>query len=128
MSLRPTVAVALALLGAACAGNQGVYDAAGEPLPDSIYVDALNDNFYDARIHAVYTGGQRRTLGTLAGNGGHLEQALGWEPHALVFVISFIISGRTYVSHPVDVSRGERVELRLPPNIDQSGFFRRVSR
>lgn len=127
MTVRPIFAVALALLGVACGSNQVVYDAAGEPQPDSVYVDALNDNYYDARIHAVYTGGQRRTLGTLAGNGGHLEKALGWEPHALVFVVSFIISGKTYVSHPVDVSRGERVELRLPPNIDQSGFFRRVS-
>jgi hypothetical protein len=45
-----------------------------------------------------------------------------------VFEISFLISGAEYVSHPLEVSRGEHVELRLPPNIDESGFFRRVSR
>lgn len=86
----------------------------------------MNDNFYDARIHAVYRGGQRRSLGTIAGNGGSTRTALAWEPHSLVFEVSFIISGASYVSQPVDVARGESIEVRLPANIDQSGFFRRV--
>jgi hypothetical protein len=37
-----------------------------------------------------------------------------------------VISGAAYVTHPIDVTRGESLELRLPPNIDASGFFRRV--
>lgn len=128
MSPQRTIAVVLALLGAACAGNRDGFDGAVPALPDSIFVEALNEHFYDARIHAVYVGGQRRTLGTIAGNGGQIERALQWEPHALVFEVSFLISGARYVSYPLDVSRGELVEVRLPPNIDQSGFFRRVSR
>jgi hypothetical protein len=115
------------LLSTGCAGR---YDSpAAEPSqPDSIYIDALNEHFYDARVHAVFTGGQRRSLGTIVGNGGQARTAVMWEPHALVFEISFIISGAEYVSQPLNVSRGEVVELRLPANIDQSGFFRRVSR
>jgi hypothetical protein len=30
------------------------------------------------------------------------------------------------VTHPIDVARGEAFVLKLPPNIDASGFFRRV--
>lgn len=130
MSPHFPTAVALALLAAACAGSQDVQveEAALPALPDSIYVEVTNDHFYDARIHAVYDGGQRHTLGTIHGNGGHAEVALGWQPRPLTFLISFIIGGQAYVSHPVDVVRGDIVEVRLPPNIEASGFFRRVGR
>jgi len=120
--------VALAILaGAACAGGREM-DRAAPATSDSIYIETLNENFYEARIHAVYKGGQRRSLGTIAGNGGRARIGIPWEPRALTFEVLFVISGSAYVSYPVDVSRGEAIELRLPPNIDESGFFRRVSR
>lgn len=126
---RPFItAVAIAITAASCAGRQNGDGAAQPADTDSIFIDAVNEHFYDARIHAVYTGGQRRSLGTVAGNGGSTRTAIAWEPHSLVFEISFIISEASYVSQPVDVSRGQNIELRLPPNIDQSGFFRRVRR
>ena len=115
----------LLILVAACAGRQERDDAAA---PENVVIEAFNDHFYDARVHAVYTGGQRRSLGTIPGNGGSTRTVLAWEPHALVFEVSFIISGAEYASLPVEVSPGEHVEIRLPPNIDQSGFFRRVTR
>jgi hypothetical protein len=125
-SLRTPFAT-LALAAAACTGGPSLGES-GPEAPDSIVVEAFNDHFYDARIHAVYAGGQRRTLGTIVGNGGHAEKVLEWEPHALVFEIMFIVSGESYISEPIDVSRGDYVEVRLPPNIDASGFFRRVRR
>lgn len=130
MSPYIATAVAFALLGTACARGQDVQvdDAALPALPDSVFVEVTNDHFYDARIHAIYDGGQRHALGTIHGNGGHTEVALGWQPRPLSFWISFIIGGQAYVSHPVDVGRGDVVEVRLPPNIESSGFFRRVSR
>jgi hypothetical protein len=128
MPRRLIAITALALLGAACAGGKDG-DRAARPAPiDSIFIETLNDNFYEARIHAVYKGGQRRSLGTIAGNGGRARTAIPWEPRALTFEVLFIIGGAAYVSYPVDVSRGESIEVRLPPNIDQSGFFRRVAR
>lgn len=118
----------LTLTAAACAGRRSI-ERVGEPAAaDSVFIDTLNDNYYDARVHAIYTGGQRRSLGTVVGNGGRTRTALGWEPHALVFEVTFIISGASYVSYPVELTRGEELEVRLPPNIDESGFFRRVSR
>lgn len=109
-------------------GCAGIRSEAPEPgtRPDSVYIDAVNDHFYDARIHAVYAGGQRQSLGTVPGNGGTAQLTIPWEPRALTFRIMFVVSGQTYLSLAVDVNRNERMELRIPPNIDASGFFRRI--
>ena len=115
------------LLAAACAGL-GRSELAPALGPDSVFVEARNDRFYDARVHAIYQGGQRRSLGTIAGNGGTARASLAWEPHALFFEIHFIVERSAWVSVPVDVTRGEIVALTIPSNIDSSGFFRRVSR
>jgi hypothetical protein len=119
---------ALALSSAACASRYDSEPTETAATPDSVYIDTYNENFYDARVHAIFSGGQRRSLGTVPGNGGHTRTALPWEPRSLVFEVVFIIDGAAYVSHPVDVARSESVELRLPPNMSQSGNFRRVSR
>lgn len=115
----------LLVIVTACASRRDAEAAPGEP--QTIVVQTTNDNFYDARVHAVFRGGQRHSLGTIAGNGGRSETTVAWEPHALVFEISFIVGGESYLSIPRDVVRGEAVELRLPANISESGFFRRVS-
>ena len=114
--------VALALFGAGCASMRGV------PKGETIVVEAVNENYYDARIHAVYAGGQRRSLGTIAGNGGRARVELPWEPRALVFEVLLVTDGATYVSQSVDFAPGESFELRVPSDISVSGFFRRVSR
>lgn len=121
-----TVAVAV-LAATACAGRQNVDPNIPAGEADSVFVETINDNYYDARVHAVYSSGTRRTLGTIPGNGGKGEAAIPWEPRELVFEISFVIAGTAYVTYPIDVTRGESFELRLPPNIDASGFFRRVT-
>ena len=122
---RAAATAVLLVLITACASREQRDETA---VPESMVIEAFNDHFYDARIHAVYTGGQRRSLGTVPGNGGSTRTVLAWEPHALVFEVSFIIGGAEYVSLPVEVSPGEHVEVRLPPNIEQSGFFRRITR
>jgi hypothetical protein len=99
-----------------------------EEEPDSITVAITNDNFYDARIHAQYDGGHRYSLGTVAGNGQQAEVSIRWEPRPIIFEIMFIVSGAVYLSHPVQALPGDIIEVRLPPNIDASGFFRRVRR
>jgi hypothetical protein len=127
---RRTIVLAFLLLSVTACHRGGNADGgdAQPARPDSIFVAALNEHFYDARVHAVYDGGQRRSLGTIPGNGGRSLTALPWEPRALIFEISFVIGGTAYISQPLDVTRGERVDLTLPPNIDESGFFRRVRR
>jgi hypothetical protein len=119
----------LAMLAAvaltACAGLRSEAPEPGTR-PDSVYIEAINDHFYEARIHAIYAGGQRQTLGTVPGNGGHARLTMPWEPRALTFQIMFVVSNATYQSVSIDVNRNERIELRVPPNIDASGFFRRI--
>lgn len=119
--------LALALT-AALGSCAGLRSEASEPgtARDSVYVEAVNDHFYDARIHAIYAGGQRQSLGTIPGNGGEARLTIPWEPRALTFQIMFVVGGQTYRSLSVDVDRNERLELRIPPNIDSSGFFRRI--
>jgi hypothetical protein len=126
MTRQLIVAAALALLGTGCASGRNADQAAAQP--ERIFIEAFNDNFYDARVHAVYSGGSRRSLGTIAGNGGRAQLTLGWEARPLVFEVSFIIDGASYVSYPVDVTPGQSVVVRLPPNMQASGLFRRVSR
>ncbi len=103
-------------------------DPWAEEESDSVTVAITNDNFYDARIHAQYDGGHRYALGTIAGNGQQAEVTIRWEPRPIIFEIMFIISGAVYLSQPVQALPGDIIEIRLPPNIDASGFFRRVRR
>lgn len=122
--------MALAALGAGCAHGGGVevHNRSDPPATDSVYVQVINDNFNDARVHAVYDGGGRVSLGTISGKDERPERAIPWQPRPLVFEITFIVSGDRYLSVPVDLARGDFVQVRLPPNIESSGFFRRISR
>jgi len=125
---RIMMAVALMFVGAACGlpGFPGRNQGAAAAQPDSVVVEVLNENYYATRIHAVFDGGQRRALGTIAGNGGRARVGLAWEPKSLVFEVQLIVDGSAYVSHPVYVSPGDSIEVRVPSNISGSGFFRRV--
>lgn len=127
---RIMTAVAIALVAAACArGPRATRDAAaGKAASDSVLVDVNNENYYAARIHAVWVGGQRRPLGTIDGNGGRAKVVIAWEPRALIFEILLVTDGSAYVSQTVDVTPADTVELRVPSNISASGFFRRVRR
>jgi len=120
----------LAVLGVACTRAKDVRLQPGtpEPAPAGIVVEAINDNYYDARMYVIYEGGIRRSLGTVAGNGGQAQVAIPWQPRALVVEVTLIIGGGVYRSNRIHVSPGEVLEVRVPANIESSGFFRRVGR
>jgi len=128
MSRQLIVAVAIGVSCFACFRFPGSSKGAkgAEASADSIRVSVLNENYYAARIHAVFAGGQRRSLGTIDGNGGRTSIALGWEPRSLAFEVLLITDGSIYLSHPVDLAPGDSIEVRVPLNIVGSGFFRRV--
>lgn len=124
------VAVAALILGAACASAQQLQD---EPVvalapPDSVFIEVINDNYYDARIHVIYDGGARYSLGTIAGNQRQAEMAIPWQPRSLVAEVTLIIQGGVYLSDVLDVAPGDLVQIRLPPDMASSAFFRRVPR
>jgi hypothetical protein len=125
-----TLTVATALLGAGCArkpdGRVAPKEAAAGA--DSVFIDVINDNYYDARVYAIYDGGARHPLGTIDGNQRVDRLAIPWRPRTIVFEVTLLVEGGTYRSDGMNVAAGDLVEIRLPPNIGSSVFFRRVSR
>ena len=109
--------VVFSVLLGACAAMRGA------PSAETVLIDVVNENYFDVRVHAAYVGGQRRALGTIAGNGGHRRVDIPWEPKPLAFEAFLVTAGATYVSQPVDVTPGESVDVRIPQNIGASGFW-----
>ena len=127
MFRRISFEIAAVWIGAACSILPGGSRAGRVGVPrDSVFVFAVNENYYDARIHAVYEGGRRHSVGTIAGNGGRTVIGLPWEPRAVEFSVFLITAGTTYRTHPFDLAAGDSIELRVPLNISVSGLFRRV--
>lgn len=120
----------LVVFGVACARAKDVrvQPAAAGTAPDSVFVEVINDNYYDARIHLIYDGGLRHSLGTIAGNQRQAGVAITWQPRALFVEVTLIIGGGVYRSDRIHVSPGDVLEVRVPANIASSGFFRRVRR
>ena len=103
-----------------------VRPAEGPAAPDSVFVEIVNDNYYDARLHAIYEGGMRYPLGTVGGNRRQAAVAIPWQPRPLEVTVTLIIGGGAYVSDRIDVAPGDIVAVRVPPNIASSIFFRRI--
>jgi hypothetical protein len=120
---------ALLILGA-CARSRAAPATDAAPSTregrDSVFVEVVNDNYYDVRMHVIYPGGARHLVGTIAGNSRQVAVAIPWEPRALVIEVALIVGAGVYQSTPLDVTAGEVVEVRIPPNLDVSVFFRRV--
>jgi len=120
----------LAVLGVACAQPPAVrvQPNAGAVMPESVFVEVVNDNYYDARVHTIYDGGGRHSLGTIAGNRRQIARAIPWQPRSLTVEVTLIIGGGVYRSDAIDVAAGDLVQVRVPANLETSGFFRRVRR
>jgi len=112
---------------AACGGGREVrvQRAAAPAVPDSIYVEIVNNYFYDARMYALYGGGARYPLGIVVGKGEVVRAAIPWQPRRLTFDIYFIGESTEYYSDDLDLEPGDVVQLTIPPNIASSAFFRR---
>jgi hypothetical protein len=129
-AVRRAVGVALVVLGAACGLGRGARRASAETpaQPDSLFVEVINDNYYDARLHLIYEGGGRLSLGTVPGNERQPVHAVPWYPRRLTVEVRLVIGGGVYRSQPIDAAKGDILQIRVPANLETSGFFRRVSR
>jgi len=117
----PTIALA------ACAGGREVrvQRAAAPAAADSVYIEIVNNYFYDARVYALYGGGARYPLGIAVGKGEVMRGAVPWQPRRLTFDIYFIGESTEYYSDDLLLEPGDVVQLTIPPNIASSAFFRR---
>jgi hypothetical protein len=123
------IAVGVVLWGAACHRARAVHvQPSKEPVDDSVFVEVINDNYYDVRVHVVYQGGARHSIGTIVGNTRQAAVAIPWQPRALVIEVARIVGSGVYQSDALDVPAGDAVEVRIPPNLDVSAFFRRVGK
>jgi hypothetical protein len=112
----------------ACARTRNAAPPSGRIGLDSVFVEVINDNYYDARVHLIYTGATLHSLGTIAGNQRLPVQAVPWDPQPIVIEIALIVGGGTYRSDRIQVAPRDVLQIRVPPNFETSTFFRRVSR
>jgi len=120
-----TIAVALVIVGAACARSNPI-TIAHPPTPlqrDSIIITVINDHFYEARVHAVYNQGLRYPLGVMGMKRESGPFTIPWHIEELAFEVDMITIAGRYVSDEILVQPGDLVELRIPPNISSSAFF-----
>jgi hypothetical protein len=123
------VTAGIVLCGAACHRARAVHgEPSKEPVDDSVFVEVVNDNYYDARVHVIYQRGARHSIGTIAGNSRHAAVAIPWQPRALVIELALIVGSGVFQSDALDVTAGDVVVVRIPPNLDVSAFFRRVGK
>ncbi len=123
------ITAGVVLCGAACHRRPAVHvQPSKQPVGDSVFVEVVNDNYYDVRVHAIYQGGARHSIGTFGGNTRHAALAIPWQPRALVIELALIVGSGVYRSDGVDVAAGDVVAVRIPPNLDVSAFFRRVGK
>lgn len=122
-----TLLVGASLVAVACGGGRDVtvQHAATPNVGDSIYVEVVNEHFSDARVHAIYDGGHRYTLGLVIGHSKAPLNGIPWQPHPLVLEVSFIAAGGPYYTHDLLLEPGDVITVRIPPNIETSAFFRR---
>ncbi|HKJ01858.1 MAG TPA: hypothetical protein VJ997_05365 [Longimicrobiales bacterium] len=109
------VALAAVLLGlAACAGrSRNPFDQSPEAQGLlSLFLD--NRGFNDVRVYAVTSSG-RRSLGSVPGNSVR-RTTLEWRQLDQISFRIDVLAGRTYTTHAVAASPGDRVELIIPDN------------
>jgi hypothetical protein len=97
-------------------------------IADSVALEVVNDNYYDARVYVVYGGGGKHPLGTIRSHTVESDLKFPWQPRHMAFEVHLITGFETYLSHEVDVAPGDYLQLRLPPNFEVSDSFRRISR
>jgi len=112
---------------AGCGGGHVIEVERGSApqVADSVFVRVTNDHFNDVRIHAHYEGGSRYALGMVVGKSQGPLTGFLWQPRALVFEVDLIGPDEAYFSDEVVASRGDVIQLTIPPNIASSLFFHR---
>lgn len=126
-TLRAAAGTAAIVTVAACGGARDV-DVRHGAVPDvgdSVYVELVNEHFNDARVHAIYAGGHRYTLGLVVGHSKAPLTAIPWQPHPLMLEVTFIAAGGPYYTEDLLLDPGDVITVRIPPNIETSAFFRR---
>jgi hypothetical protein len=125
LGLLPT----LLALGACASMGQGSADdpfaSPGDRNMFRIYVQ--NDNYYDARLYVLETGGARRSLGFV---GGKTDQVftVPWSFSNEVRIEINMVAGPTCTTEPLMVDPGDELRLQIMSAISSNDFCRDPTR
>ena len=127
-TLRFFVWSTLVICVVACAQKENPAVVRSTPgLADSVTIDVINDNFYEARVYAVYAGGLKHALGTVRSHHSEEGMRIPWRARSLAFEVHLVVGFESYLSHEIMVEPGDYIQLRVPQNIRSSGSFTRIS-
>lgn len=114
----------LLVLGA-CGAGSGAVDSPFADLGDRnlfrIYVE--NDNYYDARLYAVASGGVRQSLGFVTGKTRHVF-TVPWSFSNELRIEVNMVAGPTCVTEPITVDPGDELRLQIMPALTGDDFCR----
>lgn len=123
MTLRPLAAFAghrgtrmamAVLVLTACAGrSRNPFDQSPEA-QGILYIYLENRGFNDVRVHAITASGAK-SLGSVGGN-TFQRATLPWRQLDQISFRIEVLAGRTYTTHGVAASPGDRLELIIPDN------------
>ncbi|MDX1661349.1 MAG: hypothetical protein R3326_06120 [Gemmatimonadota bacterium] len=111
------VAVAVALVGAACAGMTRTKLERGD-----VFVEVTNANHLDADVY-VLSGGQQHRLGLVTTNGKErfrVSPSVVAPPGYLRVAADLLASNGSFVSHELSLQPGDVVRLVVQPNVRTS--------
>lgn len=116
-SLRALLALGAVALVAACAagpqsGGGGPFSA-GAAEPDDLRVRVENLNFNEARIWLVVRGGERRSLGRVAGK-SDAEFVVRWELSRPASIEIDLVAGGRCSTEELQLAPGDAIDLQIP--------------
>ena len=119
VSLRPFgaggILLALALLGTTACGGRTRNPFDQSPAAQGILsIFMENQGFNDVRVHAITAAGSR-SLGSVGGN-TFQRATLDWRRLDQISFRIEVLAGRTYTTHALAASPGDRIELIIPTN------------
>jgi hypothetical protein len=80
--------------------------------PEKVLLTVENDRFEDARIYAVWRGGQERRLGTATGKGSQTF-SFDWVDDQIQIRVSFVAKADGYTVDPITVAPGDHLQLKI---------------
>jgi hypothetical protein len=114
--------LAAALVAASCGGTARNPFAAPGTAETQILVQVENQGFNDLRLYAISSRGSQ-SMGSVQGNSIR-RIALDWRQMDQLSFRLEVLAGRTYTTHTVTASPGDRLYLIIPN--DPSGAYVRV--
>lgn len=109
----PAIAVAAVLTALACGGYQGPEGLAPEGR-ETVTVEVVNHNFYDATIYYVFPSTGRQRLGLVGGNSTKTF-TIPWHPGEIRMIMDFVGADAS-LTEELTADPGDQLLLEILPH------------